>query len=700
MKTNIAINWLRCIAAASALAIGLSGCGGGGGGNSATTTNTTTTPTTPTTDTVTTEDTLYGISVTPSSTTIKVGEMQQFKAIGAYVNITTGSTAYLDITSSVVWSSSAANVATVNASGLATAATVGTTDIMASSNGITDSATLNITEWTTRRRAPRSSYSLSMAFNGKTYVATNSATSSSSDLIVWDEQSTMSSDNAIAWNGSTTSPMFVRGGFFGMYSSTDGIAWSGGYNTSANPPNAISYSSTLPLWVAVGNAGYVYRSSDGVNWSSANPTSADLYSVVWTGTKFVAAGVGGTVITSPDGVNWTAYTLPVSLRLGVSPSLLVGCSAANENGMYTSTDGINWTYTGSTIAGCNSVIYAGGKWVAVGLGFSATSSDGTTWTKGSSAVGNLQSVVYDGTQYVASGTDGLSSPAVYTSPDGNTWKLKSAYTSNISIARSPATGRLVVVTSTDKSLVSTDNGITWQYGGFDATQTGAFFTSVTWYPALNTFIAVGGSGLLSSSDGLTWTPFGTEACDKIEASPSLLVSSCTFPGLIYTSVDGANWAAPTYPSTQGVNDTFWTGSQWVALGNGGDIVTSPNGTDWTLRASGTTNALYGSAASPSVLVAVGYSGTIVTSSDNGATWTKQTSVTSSTLKSVVWTGTRFVAVGNSGVVVSSTNGINWTTQPTGYDTLFASDPYHLNDIIQAGTSLVLIGTRGLISTSP
>lgn len=66
--------------------------------------------------------------------------------------------------------------------------------------------------------------------------------------------------------------------------------------------------------------------------------------------------------------------------------------------------------------------------------------------------------------------------------------------------------------------------------------------------------------------------------------------------------------------------------------------------------------------SGSQFVAVGYAGTIVTSPD-GHTWTTQTSGTSNDLSGVAWSGSRseFVAVGKAGTILTSPDGSTWTT---------------------------------------
>jgi hypothetical protein len=80
-----------------------------------------------------TDSTLTGITITPATKTLAQGGTQQFTAIGHYLDTTTA-----NITSQVVWDSETEAVATISATGLATAvANTGTTNITASLNGVT-----------------------------------------------------------------------------------------------------------------------------------------------------------------------------------------------------------------------------------------------------------------------------------------------------------------------------------------------------------------------------------------------------------------------------------------------------------------------------------------------------------------------------------------------------------------------------------
>ena len=99
--------------------LGLAACSGGGGGTS---------------------PSLASIQVTPANREIAQTSPLQFAASGVYGDGTTK-----DVTSQVTWASAAAAVATISATGLATAGAVGTTTISATLAGISGATGLTVT---------------------------------------------------------------------------------------------------------------------------------------------------------------------------------------------------------------------------------------------------------------------------------------------------------------------------------------------------------------------------------------------------------------------------------------------------------------------------------------------------------------------------------------------------------------------------
>ena len=99
---------------------------------------------------------------------------------------------------------------------------------------------------------------------------------------------------------------------------------------------------------------------------------------------------------------------------------------------------------------------------------------------------------------------------------------------------------------------------------------------------------------------------------------------------------------------------------FVAVGDIGTIITSPEGEIWTIRNSGTSDHLRGIGFGNNIFVAVGFNGTILTS-PNGVTWTKRNSNTREILFSVTYGNGIFVTAGDSSILTSQ-GGVNWTVR--------------------------------------
>ncbi len=112
------------------------------------------------------EPSLVTIVVTPNQASIPVGSSQQFVATGNYSD---GSTQ--DITSTVTWTSSGSGVASVNSSGLATAATQGSSTLTATSGSLTGSATISVTASTLALNTSRYEHSATLLNNGSVLIA-------------------------------------------------------------------------------------------------------------------------------------------------------------------------------------------------------------------------------------------------------------------------------------------------------------------------------------------------------------------------------------------------------------------------------------------------------------------------------------------------------------------------------------------------
>jgi hypothetical protein len=88
-----------------------------------------------------------------------------------------------------------------------------------------------------------------------------------------------------------------------------------------------------------------------------------------------------------------------------------------------------------------------------------------------------------------------------------------------------------------------------------------------------------------------------------------------------------------------------------------------NGTTWFSVATGATQSLTDMVAGAGVIVAVGSGGEVVSSSNGGITWLRRTSGTTSFIYSIAYGNGRFLAVGSSNLILTSLDGVAWQLIP-------------------------------------
>jgi hypothetical protein len=144
-----------------------------------------------------------------------------------------------------------------------------------------------------------------------------------------------------------------------------------------------------------------------------------------------------------------------------------------------------------------------------------------------------------------------------------------------------------------------------------------------------------------------------------------------------------------YPVPQGNNlaGLLWTGTQLVAVGEHGTVITSPDGIAWTVRPTGTSSDLRSVAWSGTGFVAVG-SGGVTVSSEDGTSWSADTLISAEWLMGIAWTGKSFATVGKDGKIFTSPDGRNWTPRESGVTSWLWA-------VAWTGTRLVAVGHNGL-----
>jgi trimeric autotransporter adhesin len=137
-STQVLVSALWSSSATSVLTVDANGLGVAVGTGTSTVTVTSGTISQSASMTVTSA-TLVSLAITPANSTMPVGATKQFTATGTFSDNSTQ-----DMTHSVLWSSSAPTVATINGSGLATSLQTGSTTIAATWGSISQTTTLTV----------------------------------------------------------------------------------------------------------------------------------------------------------------------------------------------------------------------------------------------------------------------------------------------------------------------------------------------------------------------------------------------------------------------------------------------------------------------------------------------------------------------------------------------------------------------------
>ncbi|MFK5892809.1 MAG: hypothetical protein QM504_06285, partial [Pseudomonadota bacterium] len=158
----------------------------------------------------------------------------------------------------------------------------------------------------------------------------------------------------------------------------------------------------------------------------------------------------------------------------------------------------------------------------------------------------------------------------------------------------------------------------------------------------------------------------------------LLINQTSLWAIEYSDSCGKdwNWESPL-PQGNSLLDIIWLAEQkqFIAVGHGGTILTSPDAKKWQTQASGTKEWLRGVSSNGRQIVAVGENGTVLTSTDT-INWqiqisaivhgtTQYTSITSEYLNAISWNGESWVIVGNGGTILSSKDAVLWKVENSG-----------------------------------
>ena len=386
----------------------------------------------------------------------------------------------------------------------------------------------------------------------------------------------------------------------------------------------------------------------------------DLADVAAGNGRFIAVGGDGTIRTSTDGVTFTTGLAgpkgPVNIVSIAYKSAfyLLATPLTGTNSIYTSTDGEAWTLVLANAPAGSKLRVVNGNFFLFGGQVISTSADAKTWTSTTlTAAGDLgegfvsNTVAFGNNLYVIDGTVNANNiddafDDGWTSTDGKTW---------------------------------TENS-TGGAGGTEIAHAVGKFVSAPDFFSQQTFA--------TSVDGLTWTQSppgtGTSGFTYMTLLYHDAFRAFTPLGQIASSKDGVSWSA-IVSATPGVNlqRAVFGSAQYVAVGDGGQILRTPDLASWTSDSDYNGFSSVGAAYGLGKFVVGGYdegnensANEIYYSTDNGATWQKGTLPAGSVVQVVRFLNGTFFAeqefftsTGASAFrILRSTDGVTWTSVAT------------------------------------
>ncbi len=533
-----------------------------------------------------------------------------------------------------------------------------------------------------------------------------------------------------------------------VMTSPDGVNWTIRASAADNAWISVCWSPELGLFAATaitGAGNRVMTSPDGINWTArASAADNEWYFVCWSPELglFAAVSITGTgnrVMTSPDGINWTARTSAADypwISICWSPELglfaAVAYSGGASNRVMTSKSAYSYEYPGRPLLTAGTGLLGGSdpsqdRTFSVDFASQAESEAGTDNTKPMTplttaqaiaaqtsgifatadhnhALADLSDVDIDGAPAgsplvtLADGTIGYDA-SIYPPEElldrENVWSGASntfgaLNASALQVGQASPGGfsaRWQFSTSGNDDLVlnRSVDGVTFPYPPAMTMKNKsgrAVFKKVQngvrpWNVVLRNHV-IGSPWLSSSTNATSWYA----VCWSPEFGLFVAVAYSNSTGFrAMTSPDGINWTIRASAA-----DNNWTSVCWspelglfaavAQSGTGNRVMTSPDGINWTVRASAADNQWFSICWSPELglFAAVASSGTgdrVMTSPD-GINWTVRASAADNQWRSVCWSPELglFAAVASSGTgnrVMTSPDGINWTIRASAAD---------------------------------
>lgn len=414
-----------------------------------------------------------------------------------------------------------------------------------------------------------------VAFGGGAFVAVGTAgtVARSTDGASWSTQS-ISATNQL--RGVTfAGGQFVAVGDWGsVFTSPDGTSWTRRTSGSTRDLNTVAFFNNR--FVAGGDVGTVLTSTNGVNWSATDSGTDLAIRGAATGLNtLLLTGNASLLDTSTNGLSWIVRDLspPGDLLLrhvsGVDDRIL----AFAFTGHARSTTGRSWaTAPGSAFTAGNSALYTNGLLVAVGTEeidqqtrISVSANRGDSWMDISLGnLGQLYGLVYAKGLFVATGDrPGGTNGVILTSTNGINWTYRNSGF-NGALWDVAFGNNLFVAVGTSGGVQSTD-GINWTSNPDAKGETVTF--------GGGKFVAAG-AGASVSTNGTVWASTLTNTVSIENVRHALGTFVAVGPSGIYTSTNGIHWTNRFVRTMQKLNAVDFANDSFFVVGFGGTIYQS------------------------------------------------------------------------------------------------------------------------------
>lgn len=577
-------------------------------------------------------------AITVAPRPVAVSITQRFVGINVSTSTTLTAVVSADpgVPTGVTWNSSAAGIATINAQGVVTAVSVGSTLITATSVAdVTkrDTVTLNVVPrlaaaWSSTRLGGvlRDDLLSIAAFSATNVFAIDQL----GDIYRWNGTTwTLSLSNSadyLALHGSSSTNV-IAVGTNGAISRWNGTAWSAMTSGTTQTLNAVWVESQTVAWAA-GNNGTVLQLATN-SWSTETTNSTQTLNGVWGGDNVVYAVGANTEVLRRTAGTWARVPVPsAELLYGVHGNSAADVVVVGTNGTLLRWNGATWAVLG--VGGLSGDLYQ---------------------VSGAAANGGRRYLVGDGG---VAQLDGVTAALVST-----------PYAPQLFAVSVDVTGTAWTSGERGAVLRSADLG-----GGPWSTNNLAPDLLDVWTVAADNAFAVGEFGFVYRWNGSTWT----KVTVPTQATLTSVWATNTGEGFIggetgtMLRLIGSSWVQMSFPSVSTVSALWGTnGGNVYATTKAGEILRF-NGSVWTVLSTAAAPlwAVYGASATD--VYAAGENGSVLRL--NGAVLTTLPSPSTGTLAGIWLTGATNVftaganAAGTAGIA-HRYNGTAWTSLQPG-----------------------------------